>query len=208
MRTSPSPMASPRRARALVLVLAWLALSVVLLAIKLFTARAGFADDPTQGIVVRSAPSLASWEALGSTERTLYWASENGSAWTSLHRIVTAYAWWMVPTLPFLGFLGHRGARLLAGRPIGVLVALAALQTVMVAGLAIRIVQVGRMDLDVRWLGLLPLAGAIVAGLALRRGSKPHALRVAVLVFSLAVAGFLAVAHQRGRPAVAAGARR
>lgn len=98
--------------------------------------------------------------------------------------------------------------RLLVCRPLWVLVALAALQTVMVAGLAIRIVQVGRVDLDVRWLGLLPLAGAIVASLAIRRGSKPCAVRVAVLVFSLAVAGFLAVAHQRGRPAAAAGARR
>lgn len=179
------------------LIVAWVGVCVLLLAIKLFTTRAGYTDDATIGIVFRSVPALTSWEVLPSSGGpTLHWADENGSLGTELHEILTTYAWSLVPIAPLLFWIGRRGLRLV--RIIWLLAVVLLLQAVMMALLAGRAAQTGRVDLDARWLGLLPLTGTILSGVAIRRGLRPRALAMTVFAFSLAVAGFLAVAHQRG----------
>jgi hypothetical protein len=197
MQTSAERPSAFHRRRALVI--AWMAICVLLLAIKLFTARAGYADDATVGVVFRAMPALNSWEVLPSIGGpTLHLGGENGSLWTDLHLIVTTHVWWIVPVVPWLILLGRRGLRLTLGQPSWLLVAVFLLQAVMMAMLAGRAAQTGRVDLDARWLGLLPLAGAVLSAVAIGRGLRPRAVPVTVFAFSLAVAAFLALAHQRG----------
>ena len=85
----------PSRFRAVVVAAA--ALSVAMIALKLFTTEVRFADDPTVQLALRGRPSLASKILVHDDResRTLHviLSDENAFVGQSIYRMITSFGW-------------------------------------------------------------------------------------------------------------------
>ena len=78
------------------------AISLVLVAIKLFTVEIWFKDDPSTMLAIRFSPSFKSLITVDDVDRRNYhtlFIDENGFVGESLYHLITQYLWWMLPLL-------------------------------------------------------------------------------------------------------------